>query len=744
MNNTIIIKDKFITINTKESTYQMMVDEHGHLLHTYYGRRADGQMDYLLSREDRGFSGNAYEAGDDRTYSLDQLLQEFPTNGVGDFRSYAFDVRVSSNDSDLTFTNTDNVDSSWGVDLKYVDAKITEGKYALEGLPAVYALDDDEAMTLEVDLCDFAKKIEVKLYYGVLPKVDIITRAVIVINKNENLVAITKCQSAVLDLPGGEYDFIKFTGRHAMERNVERVAVSHGKQEISSRRFTSSHQCNPLMILADKNTSEMAGSCYAMEFVYSGNFKGEAGKDQFGQIRMQLGLNDELFEYPLMSGEKFVAPEVILTYSKDGMNKLSQNLHKCIRNNVCRGKYKLINRPVLVNSWEAAYFNFNADLIVNLAKEAAKVGIDMVVMDDGWFGNRNDDNTSLGDWDVNETKLGCSLKELADRVNAEGVSFGIWIEPEMVNEDSNFFIENKDKNYHLQFKSKDPVRSRNQLVLDFSRKDVRDIIFDKISKVLESANIKYVKWDMNRSIADVYSALADNQGKVLHDFVLGVYDFAEKLITRFPDILFEGCSGGGGRFDAGMMYYTPQIWCSDNTDAIDRLKIQYGTSFGYPVSAVGSHVSAVPNHQTGRSVSLKTRGIVAMSGTFGYELDLAKLSDLEKEEVAAQIKTYKEYSELIASGDYYRLSNPFTDEIAAWEVVAEDKTEALIFAVRQDFHANTPYRFVKVVGLEDGADYRETITGVIYSQGALEEFGIPIKQMQGEYTSYMWHLAKLT
>lgn len=740
MNNTIIIKDKFITINTKESTYQMMVDEHGRLLHTYYGRRADGQMDYLLSREDRGFSGNAYEAGNDRTYSLDQLLQEFPTNGVGDFRSYAFDVRVSSNDRDLTFTNTDNVDSSWGIDLKYVDAKITEGKYALEGLPAVYALDDDEAMTLEVDLCDFAKKIEVKLYYGVLPKVDIITRAAIVINKNENLVAITKCQSAVLDLPGGEYDFIKFTGRHAMERNVERVAVSHGKQEISSRRFTSSHQCNPLMILADKNTSEMAGSCYAMEFVYSGNFKGEAGKDQFGQIRMQLGLNDELFEYPLMSGEKFVAPEVILTYSKDGMNKLSQNLHKCIRNNVCRGKYKLINRPVLVNSWEAAYFNFNADLIVNLAKEAAKVGIDMVVMDDGWFGNRNSDSTSLGDWSVNEEKLGCSLKELADRVNKEGVKFGIWIEPEMVSEDSDFY--KKNKGFCLKFKDRNPVRSRNQLVLDFSRKEVRDAVFDQIAAVLESANIEYVKWDMNRSIIDVVSEGTKYPGKVSHDYVLGVYEFLDRLIEKFPNILFEGCSGGGGRFDAGMMYYTPQIWCSDNTDAVDRLRIQYGTSFGYPVSTVGSHVSQVPNHQTGRITSLKTRGIVAMPGTFGYELDLGKLSDDEKEEVKLQVKTYKKFAKLIANGDYYRLSNPNEDIVAAWDIVSEDKSEALVSAVMQEIHGNMPYSFVKVYGLESGTNYKDADTGMIYSADALMEFGLPIKDVMGAYNSYLWHLVR--
>lgn len=718
----------------------MMVDEHGHLLHTYYGRRADGQMDYLLSREDRGFSGNAYEAGNDRTYSLDQLLQEFPTNGVGDFRSYAFDVRVSSNDRDLTFTNTDNVDSSWGVDLKYVDAKITEGKYALEGLPAVYALDDDEAMTLEVDLCDFAKKIEVKLYYGVLPKVDIITRAVIVINKNENLVAITKCQSAVLDLPGGEYDFIKFTGRHAMERNVERVAVSHGKQEISSRRFTSSHQCNPLMILADKNTSEMSGSCYAMEFVYSGNFKGEAGKDQFGQIRMQLGLNDELFEYPLMSGEKFVAPEVILTYSKDGMNKLSQNLHKCIRNNVCRGKYKLINRPVLVNSWEAAYFNFNADLIVNLAKEAAKVGIDMVVMDDGWFGNRNSDSTSLGDWNVNEEKLGCSLKELADRVNKEGVKFGIWIEPEMVSEDSDFY--KKNKGFCLKFKDRNPVRSRNQLVLDFSRKEVRDAVFDQIAAVLESANIEYVKWDMNRSIIDVVSEGTKYPGKVSHDYVLGVYEFLDRLIEKFPNILFEGCSGGGGRFDAGMMYYTPQIWCSDNTDAVDRLRIQYGTSFGYPVSTVGSHVSQVPNHQTGRITSLKTRGIVAMPGTFGYELDLAKLSDDEKEEVKLQVKTYKKFAKLIADGNYYRLSNPNEDIVAAWDIVSEDKSEALVSAVMQEIHGNMPYSFVKVYGLESGANYKDADTGMIYSADALMEFGLPIKDVMGAYNSYLWYLVR--
>ena len=617
--------NRLITLNTKNSTYQMKIDEYGFLLHLYYGKRTNGNMDYILVNLDRGFSGNPYDAGDNRKYSLDALLQEFPCRGAGDFRSPVFEVRYE--------------DGSFGCDLRYESHIIKDGKYGLSGLPAVYENSDmDKAQTLEITLSDKVSGIKVILYYGIIESLDIITRAANVINENKNNIYIEKLQSACLDFVSGNFDLITFYGRHAMERNIQRQSVGHGSYRIGSRRGTSSHQYNPLMILADSDANEDYGNCYAMSFVYSGGFLGEAEKDQYGQTRMQLGLMEEQFSYCLKSGESIIAPEVIMSYSDRGLAVLSQNLHKCIRENVCRGKYKNEVRPVLVNSWEASYFDIDKNSIVNLAKNAAELGVEMLVMDDGWVGKRDDDNSGLGDWFTNENKIGCSLKELVESVNNCGIKFGIWVEPEMVNEDSDLYRKHPD--WAFAVPGKKPVRSRNQLVLDFSRKEVVDYIYDSITKVIESGNIEYIKWDMNRSIANVYSSEDKYQGNVYYDYVLGLYDFLERLNKNYPDILIEGCSGGGGRFDAGMLYYTPQIWCSDNTDAIDRTKIQYGTSFGYRVSAVGAHVSAVPNHQTGRSVSIDTRGVVAMSGTFGYELDLMKMSEEEKKiaEIKAKIK----------------------------------------------------------------------------------------------------------
>ena len=391
------------------------------------------------------------------------------------------------------------------------------------------------------------------------------------------------------------------------------------------------------MIIAGNGTDEDHGSCYGMSFVYSGNFKGEAEKDQFNQTRVSMGLQDELFEYMLLPGEIFEAPEVVLSYSRKGLSALSRNYHRVYRQHLCRGKYKTIPRPVLLNNWEATYFDFTGDKIYEIAKQASELGVEMLVLDDGWFGKRDSDFSGLGDWSVNEAKLGGTLNSLVTRINSLGMKFGIWVEPEMVSEDSELYRAHPD--WAFTIPGRKPVRSRSQLVLDFSRPQVVDHVFGQISQVLDSANIEYVKWDMNRSITDVYSAMArkNGQGEVLHRYMLGVYDFLERLCKRYPNLLIEGCSGGGGRFDAGMLYYTPQIWCSDNTDAIDRIRIQYGTSFGYPVSAVGSHVSAVPNHQTGRTTPMKTRGVVAMAGSFGYELDLNKITDEDKSRWTAMV-----------------------------------------------------------------------------------------------------------
>lgn len=713
---------RILTLQTTRTTYQMKIDDFGFLLHLYYGGKTAGDMDYLLTYQDRGFSGNPFDTGNDRTYSMDVLPQEYPVLGAGDYRSSALIIR--------------NADGSDCCDLRYVSHEIRKGKYGLKGLPAVYA-EEEEAQTLEILMEDPVSRVQVLLLYGVLEQEDIITRSAIIINHGEDRIVIEKAASACLDFLDGDYDMISFYGRHAMERNFQRTPVDHGNFVIGSRRGASSHQYNPAVLIAESGASEDTGSCYGMVFVYSGNFMCEAEKDQYDHTRAMMGLQSELFHYPLLKGQELIIPETILCYSKEGFGELSRQYHKCIRKHLCRGKYQDQPRPILLNSWEAAYFDLSGEKILKLAEDAADLGIDMVVMDDGWFGKREDDNSGLGDWQVNEKKLGCTLGELIGKVNALGVKFGIWIEPEMVSEDSDFYREHTDWVMHIP--GRKPIRARNQLVLDFSRKDVREHVFDRICRVLDQGKIEYVKWDMNRSLADVYS-LENEQGKVTYDYVLGVYDFLEKLRQRYPDMLIEGCSGGGGRFDAGMMYYTPQIWCSDNTDAIDRLRIQYGTSFIYPISTMGSHVSAVPNHQTGRSVSLHTRGVTAMAGCFGYELDTGKLSIEEKEEIKEQIRKYKKYAYLIQNGNYYRLSNPFVDSCAAWMFETEDRQQVLLNVVMLETHGNMTICYVKLKGLNPDAVYQDTDTGKCYYGSALMEAGIPMPAQMGEYLSYQIEL----
>ncbi|MBQ6361003.1 MAG: alpha-galactosidase [Lachnospiraceae bacterium] len=716
------------TIHTKNTTYQMQVDPYGYLLHLYYGRKAAGCMDWLLTVADRGLSGSPYDAADIRGYSMDYLPQEFPVQGTGDYRSPMLIVK--------------DANDAFGCELRYAGYEITPGKYSLQGLPAVYAeSENDHAETLKVFLEDKRLGLHITLLYGVLPELDIITRSVLVSNCGEKPFRIEKLQSACLDLPFGDFDLITFCGRHAMERQPERCALTHGSHVIGSRRGMSSHQYNPMMILADHTADERSGKCWSMQFVYSGGFKAEAERDQYNQTRMQMGLAEEKFSYPLEPGEELASPEVIMSYSGEGLAKLSHNLHRCIRKHVCRGKYRDAVRPVLLNSWEAFYFDFDGDGIVRLAKEAKELGIDLLVMDDGWFGKRNSDFLALGDWTANEEKLGCSLAELIRRVNEAGVKFGIWIEPEMVNENSDLFRAHPD--WAMVIPGKKPVLGRNQLVLDLSREEVREWMYEAVCGVLDQGNIEYLKWDYNRSIADVFSHTSDDQGKVLYDYMIGLYSVLERLNERYPDVLIEGCSGGGGRFDAGMLYYTPQIWCSDNTDAVDRLIIQYGTSFGYPISAVGAHVSTCPNHQNGRVTPLKTRAAVAMNGTFGYELDPGKMTEEEKEAVRGQIGAYRKDAALIQNGDYYRLSDPVSDNMGAWAYVSEDKSQVLLCAVIIESRGNMPAMYVKADGLEPGAMYRIEEDGRVCAADALMDMGLPLPQPGEDAHSYVYHLVKI-
>lgn len=715
-------KEKVFTLHTRHTTYQMKADDLGYLLHLYYGRKTEGCMDYLLHFADRGFSGNPYDAGEDRTYSLDVLPQELPCQGNGDYRSPAVIVK--------------NADGSYGCDFRYQGYRIGKGKYRLSGLPAVYA-DEDEAETLEIDMADTVTGVRITLLYGVLSELDVITRSACIQNAGKGKIYLEKACAACLDWVGGEYDFISFYGRHTMERNMQRTPVAHGAQSIGSRRGTSSHQYNPVMIIAGRETTEDAGSCYAMSFVYSGGFKGEVEKDQYDQTRALLGLSDESFSYPLEEGEVFRVPEVILTYSNRGFSRLSHNLHVCIRTHLCRGKYRDCVRPVLLNSWEAFYFDFDGEAIYRFAIQAADMGMEMLVLDDGWFGKRNDDNGGLGDWYVNEEKLGESLGSLIEKINGLGLKFGIWFEPEAVSEDSDLFRAHPD--WALTVPGRRPVRARNQLVLDFSRKEVVDYMYGQMCGILDQGNIEYLKWDMNRSLSEFYSKGTEEQGRVQYDYMLGLYDLLERLVRRYPNLLLEGCSGGGGRFDAGMLYYTPQIWCSDNSDAVDRIKIQYGTSFAYPLSAVGAHVSAVPNHQTGRVTPLHTRGVTAMTGAFGYELAPARLSEEEKEEIREQVREYKRYAHLICEGVYYRLTNPFTQGAGAWEFISEDASEVLVNAVVLEIHGNMAVNYIRLKGLPENTSYRERKSGKVYASNALMETGIPLPVRMGEYQAYQLH-----
>ena len=719
---------RLFTISTDNSTYQMKVDEYGYLLHLYYGARAEGDLSYLLTYCDRsGMCGCPHDVAD-RTYSLDFLPQEYPFQGSGDMRSPMLLVR----DAEGTF----------GCDLRYKCHEIRPGKYDLPGLPAVYAGEKDDAETLSVTLADERLGLEVELLYGVLPKLDVITRAAIVRNNGSARVTVEKLQSSCLDFVTGDFDIITFDGRHAMERRPTRRHLQNGSLSVGSRRGMSSNQYNPVMIACDHAATETSGRCWSMSFVYSGGFLAEAERDQYDQSRIQMGLDDDLFSYPLEPGEKIVAPEVIMTYSGAGLERISHNLHRCIRRNVCRGPWRDVPRPILINSWEACYFDFTGDKLVELAKKASELGLDMLVMDDGWFGARNDDHRGLGDWQPNMAKLGGTVADLARRVNEVGLGFGIWVEPEMVNEDSDLFRAHPD--WALTVPGKDPVLGRDQLVLDLSRAEVRDNLFEQLCAVLVQGGIDYVKWDYNRSIVDVYSRTASDQGKVLYDYMLGLYDLLERVRSRYPELLIEGCSAGGGRFDAGMLYYTPQIWTSDNTDARNRLEIQYGTSFGYPCSAMGAHVSACPNEITGRTVPLGARGTVAMGGgAFGYELDLMELNDRACELIRSQVKTYRTIEHLVREGLFYRLSDPKDATVAAWEFVSEDGSEALVCAVvtRVDGYGLASY--VVPRGLTPGASYRMVSNGRVYSADALMDMGLPVSVPATPYESFMYRFERV-
>lgn len=719
---------KIFTLETDHTMYQMQADAYGVLRHLWYGAKTGCDMSYLQDYPDVGFSGNIYAAGNDRTYSLDTLPLEYAGAGVGDFRVPAVAAV--------------HADGSSALDLRYYSHTVKPGKYGIEGLPAVYAA-EDEAETLEVVLRDTASAVEVTLLYAVLPALDLVTRCARIRNLGETPVTLTKAASLCLDISRGSWEWVHFHGRHAMERQMERRLLFHGIQEIGSTRGTSSHHQNPTVLLCTPDCTETAGTCIGAALVYSGSHQTRLECDQLGQVRMVMGIHPDLFRWELKAGETFSTPEVMLSYSDTGLETLSHHFHQAIREHICRGKYQLAERPVLINNWEATYFGFDTEKILHIAEEAARLGVDMLVLDDGWFGKRDDDCSGLGDWFVNETKLSGGLHDLVEKIKGMGMRFGIWFEPEMISEDSDLYRKHPD--WAIRIPDRAPMRSRYQLVLDMANPEVQEYLFRVMSDVLHSADISYVKWDMNRSISDWYTRTlpADRQGEMPHRYVLGLYALLERLTAAFPDVLFEGCSGGGGRFDAGMLYYCPQIWCSDDTDAYERTKIQYGTSFFYPVSAVGSHVSTVPNHQTGRITPFETRGTVAMAGSFGYELDLNLLSDGEKQEVAEQIRQFKTYGPLIHNGKYYRLTNPMAEDAALWEFAAQDGSEVLVQGMLFHAEANVLRRTVQLRGLDAEKRYRLDGTEQVYTGAALMAGGVLLPKAWGDYTPVTMHFSEV-
>lgn len=719
---------KIFTLETDHTMYQMQADAYGVLRHLWYGAKTGCDMSYLQDYPDVGFSGNIYAAGNDRTYSLDTLPLEYAGAGVGDFRVPAVAAV--------------HADGSSALDLRYYSHTVKPGKYGIEGLPAVYAA-EDEAETLEVVLRDTASAVEVTLLYAVLPALDLVTRCARIRNLGETPVTLTKAASLCLDISRGSWEWVHFHGRHAMERQMERRLLFHGIQEIGSTRGTSSHHQNPTVLLCTPDCTETAGACIGAALVYSGSHQTRLECDQLGQVRMVMGIHPDLFRWELKAGETFSTPEVMLSYSDTGLETLSHHFHQAIREHICRGKYQLAERPVLINNWEATYFGFDTEKILHIAEEAARLGVDMLVLDDGWFGKRDDDCSGLGDWFVNEAKLSGGLHDLVEKIKGMGMRFGIWFEPEMISEDSDLYRKHPD--WAIRIPDRAPMRSRYQLVLDMANPEVQEYLFRVMSDVLHSADISYVKWDMNRSISDWYTRTlpADRQGEMPHRYVLGLYALLERLTAAFPDVLFEGCSGGGGRFDAGMLYYCPQIWCSDDTDAYERTKIQYGTSFFYPVSAVGSHVSTVPNHQTGRITPFETRGTVAMAGSFGYELDLNLLSDGEKQEVAEQIRQFKTYGPLIHNGKYYRLTNPMAEDAALWEFAAQDGSEVLVQGMLFHAEANVLRRTVQLRGLDAEKRYRLDGTEQVYTGAALMAGGVLLPKAWGDYTPVTMHFSEV-
>ena len=675
-------------------SYIMMILPNGHMGQLYYGKRIRDREDfsYLLELAPRDMASYLYE--NDRTFSLGHIKLEYGTYGSGDYRHPAAEILQA--------------DGSTYSDFQFSDYHIAPGKPELAGLPATYTEQPEEAETLTLILKDAHNGLELHLLYTLFAEGGILTRSASISNHGAASVEIQTAMSVCLDLPDHDYEWMQFSGAWARERALHTRRLEYGIQAVDSTRGHSSHEQNPFIILKRPSADEFQGEVIGCSLIYSGNFLAQAEVESHGTTRLMMGINPFCFRWELNPGETFQTPEAVLIYSSQGLNDMSQTLHRLYRNRLARGYWRDRERPILINNWEATYFDFTEEKLMQLASKAQKCGIELFVLDDGWFGARSSSKAGLGDWEANRSRLPNGLLGLAQKIESLGMKFGLWIEPEMVNADSDLFRAHPD--WILQVPGRKPCHGRYQYVLDFSRQEIIDYIYEKIASILESAPISYIKWDMNRSLSDVWSSgvSAKQQGEVFHRYILGVYQMYERLTTRFPNILFESCASGGARFDAGMLYYAPQGWISDDTDAIERQRIQYGTSYGYPISSMGSHVSASPNHQLHRHTPLWTRANTAFFGTFGYELDLTQLSEEELSELKSQTAFMKQHRHLIQYGTFYRLSSPFEGNTTAWMVISEDRTEALIGWYRTLNVPNGPFTRLHLQGLDESVLYDVT------------------------------------
>ncbi len=720
-------------LKTENSSYVMKVAFGRYLLHLYWGKRIEdaAALDYLMeeSRERLAFYPVAPQT---ENFCLGLAPQESPTYGGGDYRSPAWEGKLQNGSEALT--------------LWYRNYEISKGKPSLPGLPTTYVETEGEAMTLRITLHDEVANLDVILSYSIFEGSDAIARSAEVINRGTDDFMLNRAFSFNVDLPQtAGYRFLQLAGSWGNERNIRTTPLRQGTQSIESTRGASSHFENPFLALLAPDTDERQGEVYGFSLAYSGSFQLSAELDMQGCTRVQGGIHPQNFSWKLHPGESFTTPEAILVFSDDGLNVMSHTYHTLFQKRLCREKFRDMERPILINSWEAAYFDITEEKLLALAKEAADLGIELFVMDDGWFGRRDNDRCSLGDWVADKRKLPGGIEGIAGKMKDLGIQFGLWVEPEMVSPDSDLFRAHPDWCLHLPQRECSLVR--HQLVLDLSRDDVCDYLIDAMAKVFSSTGVSYVKWDYNRNLSEIGSAClpADQQGETAHRYILGLYRVMEALVTKFPDILFESCSGGGGRFDPGMLYYMPQVWTSDNSDAISRTKIQYGTSLVYPVSSMGAHVSAVPNHQLHRTTPLDTRSNVAYFGAFGYELELGQLSEEEKESIKNQVAFYKKIRRLIQFGDFYRLVSPFEQAAASWMSVSKEQDEAFAIYVYHLIDVEQPFVRLRLCGLDPKARYEVQTSNAttVLAGDVLMNVGVLVPRPRRDFESHWYHLKRI-